>query len=411
MGARDYLSLLADGAAVIRTLRHVHGNPSPETAYVPGQTRAVVDGIHPSRVRVRVKGVRSETASTITLVVEPIDGRLPPCSPGQYVNVFVEVSGVKTSRPMSISGLRGQNALELTIKRKQGGFVSHHLVDQVQVGDELLLSGPQGDFYFMPVRDGDDLVFLAAGSGITPFMGMVEQIVERFPDVKLGLLYGSRSADDIIFRERLQNLADGHSQLRLRFVVSRPDESWPGERGRIDKEMARRFIGGESLEAKTFFICGPRQMERDLLRGLQELGVGRGRVRLESSGARDDAARLPGWPAALDPSQMFQIQIEGREQPIVARAGEPLLSSLERAGVTLTALCRSGVCGCCRTRLRSGRVVRSTSPGQRSSDREAGLILACMCHPVSDLQIAVSEDHHGVMDRQVLGRDSDPKHG
>ncbi len=395
MRLRHYLTLLGDAPTVVRTIRQVYGAPRPlEVApYQPGEAQRIADRVHPPWLTVRVERIRVETPSTRTLVVVPTSGSLPPFVPGQYVNLFVEVDGLWTSRPMSISApSRADGTMELTIKRKPGGFVSGHLLDALQVGDQLQISGPEGDFQHQRVRDGEDLVFIAAGSGVTPFMGMLEDLLERRPGARVGLLYGSRSAEEIIFRDRLEALAARHPRLRLRCALSAPAPGWDGERGRIDLPMIRRFLDGEALTGKTFFVCGPAEMERATTHALEELGVSQGRIRVEPCGCLEDVTRRPGWPVAVRADQRFEVEIEGRAEPISALAGEPLLSSLERAGVTVPVLCRSGRCGACRTRLTRGAVVRAAGAGQRQSESAAGFVHACVSHPVSDLRVEVLPD-------------------
>jgi glycine betaine catabolism B len=389
-----YLRLLADVRTIVRTLRKAYGAPRPPAGerYRPDHARRIADRIHPSSVKVRIAQLRRETPDTTTLVVEATNGALPAFSAGQYVNVFVQVQGVRTSRPMSISAPpRADGAMELTIKRKEGGLVSGHLLETLKVGDELQISGPEGELHFNPVRDGRDLVFIAAGSGVTPFMGMIEEVLGRSSDVRVALLQGSRTADAIIFRDRLQALARG-GRLRLCSTLSRSGPGWEGERGRIDAAMIGRFLEGEALAGKTFFVCGPLDLERDATRALVELGVSPSRIRVEPSGAIEDVTRRPDWPPAVRADQRFEIRVEGHAEAISARAGESLLSSFERAGVALPVLCRSGHCGSCRTRLFDGDVLRAAGPGQRHAESAAGFIHACVSHPLSDLRVAVLPD-------------------
>lgn len=385
MSARDYLPLLTDSKTIIRTLRQAFGSPRSPTKspYQRGLTARASEAVHPSRLGVKVVGVRQETASTRTLVLAPAQGRLPPFLPGQYVNVSVEVQGVRTSRPMSISSAPGsREELELTVKRLEHGFVSKYLVDRVQVGDLLTISGAEGDFHYSPVRDGEHLVMIAAGSGITPFMGMIEHLLVQRPRVRMQLLYASRDEHEIVFKERLQRLAAGHEQLSVVFVVSVPSASWSGERGRIDRGLLQRHLG--RIERYTsYFICGPSGMQRGVLGDLESMGVDRGRVRVETYGSVDDITRLS--------EEVFSLRIEGSDEVIRAPAAEPLLNTLERAGHSVPALCRSGTCGCCRTKLVDGEVKRPPEPGLRRSDQEAGFIHACISHPASDLVLRVNQ--------------------
>ncbi|MCP4594708.1 MAG: hypothetical protein GY842_28580, partial [bacterium] len=157
-----------------------------------------VSAIHPRRMRLRVTEIIQQTPTTKTFRCQRTDGPLPPFRPGQYVNVFVDVDGVLTSRPYSIAspppgGDKGGSLLELTVRDKPGGFVAPYLLHEVQVGDELETPGPQGSFYHEPLTDGDELVFLAGGSGITPFMSIIRDAfgagAETAP-LRIHLFYG-----------------------------------------------------------------------------------------------------------------------------------------------------------------------------------------------------------------------------
>ena len=107
----NYLPLLIDSPTIGRTLKQVFGSPRTpaEDPYGQMQARGFADPIHPGRTRLRVARIRRETESTSTFVLEPAAGPLPAWSAGQYVNIFVEVNGVRTSRPMSISTRSGRS--------------------------------------------------------------------------------------------------------------------------------------------------------------------------------------------------------------------------------------------------------------------------------------------------------------
>ena len=102
--------------------------------------REIVARLHPERMQLHVVDVIQATPSTKTFRLERLDGPLPPFRPGQYVNLFVEVDGVLTSRPYSIASPPpgdGESTLELTIRDKPGGFVAPYLLNEIKSGDKL----------------------------------------------------------------------------------------------------------------------------------------------------------------------------------------------------------------------------------------------------------------------------------
>ncbi len=348
--------------------------------------RRVVDRLHPRRMRLRVAEIAKETSTTKTLRLERTDGSLPPFRPGQYVNLFVDADGVLTSRPYSISSPPGSALLELTVRDKPGGFVAPYLLNEVQVGDVLESTGPAGHFYHEPLIDGDDLVFLAGGSGITPFMSIIRDAVQHDRRLKMHLLYGSRVPEDVIYGEEVAELARCHANLSYSLVISEPPPDHGGLSGLLDARLIREQIG--TITGRTFYICGPNIMVDFCLAALDELGVPRHKIRRELYGPPADVTQEPGWPEGLAADTLFSVEVEGRST-IRAPAGEPLLNSLERYGLVVPAVCRSGECSACRVRLLAGQVYMPEHTGLRESDRAHGYIHSCVAYPLQDLQVSL----------------------
>ena len=203
----------------------------------------VVSRIHPRRMNLRVAEILPQTATAKTFCFERIDGPLPPFRAGQYVNVMVNVEGVRTSRPYSISSAPMAERLELTVRDKPGGFVAPYLFNNLKVGDVLETTGPAGHFYHEPLIDGEDLVFLAGGSGITPFMSMIRDTVQRQRPLKINLLYGSRTPEDVIFKSELEKLAAVCSNFTFSLVISEPPEGYAGLKGFLDSKLIAHLVG------------------------------------------------------------------------------------------------------------------------------------------------------------------------
>ena len=344
----------------------------------------VVSRFHPKSMALRLKETSDETTETKTLRFERVDGSVPPFRAGQYVNLFLEVDGVMTSRPFSISSRPGCGHVDLTIQRKPGGFVSGHIVDNVKIGDELRSTGPVGSFYHEPLIDGSDLVFLAGGSGITPFMSIIRDQAERGWPLKIQLLYGSRDPSAVIFGAELAELAKSTDRFTYDDVISEPPDGFEGLTGFLDAKLIKEKV--DDLSAKTFYVCGPVAMYDHCTAALEELEVPVHRIRSEIYGPPDDITKEPGWPEDVAGDAEFEVKVVGRGT-IRAAAREPLLNSLERAGIVAPAVCRSGECSVCRTRITSGKVFMPPETGVRESDLEYGFVHPCVCYPLEDLEI------------------------
>lgn len=346
----------------------------------------VVSRIHPKRMKLQVVEILSQTDTAKTFRFERLDGPLPPFRAGQYVNVMVNVDGVRTSRPYSISSAPMAERLELTVRDKPGGFVAPYLFKELKVGDVLETTGPAGHFYYEPLIDGEDLVFLAGGSGITPFMSMIRDAVQRRRRLKIDLLYGCRTPEDVIFRAELDKLAATYSNFTLCVVISEPQEGYGGLKGFLDSTLIAQLVG--DIRGQTFYMCGPRAMHDFCRAALKEMEVPQRKIRYELCGAPDDVSKEPGWPEGLSKDVVFEVDVAGKKM-ILAKAGEPLLNAFDRSGLVVPALCRSGECSACRIRLLAGRVFVPSQATVRESDRTAGYIHSCVSYPIDNLKIRI----------------------
>jgi glycine betaine catabolism B len=345
------------------------------------QTRRAVEAIHPEHMRLRVVGIddRTPTIRSYRLVRE--DGELPPFRPGQYVNLWVDIDGVRTHRPYSICSIPGEDHLELSVKDVPGGFVAAHLRETVQVGDLLDSSGPGCNFVHEPLADGLDLVLLAGGCGVTPFLSMVRQLASDGWPARVHLIHGCTAPDEAMDGEELIGLAAASDRFRYHTVFSAAPTAERG--GLLDARRIGDLVG--EVGGKTFFVCGPPAMIELCRSALSELGVEDHRVRFELPGVPQDVTAAPGWPTEIAPTDTFDLQIGDRSIP--ASAGEPLLCTLERHGLEIPGRCRSGECAACRTRLLSGQVYELPTAHVRESDRHYGYIHPCASYPISDLEL------------------------
>ncbi len=347
------------------------------------QAYRTVEALHPRSMRLRVAEVREETPSTRTFRLERTDGPLPPFRPGQYVSLAVTVGAVRTTRAYSISSPPGVGHLDLTVRREPAGFVSPFLFERAVPGWEVTTSGPTGSFVHEPLIDRGAPLLIAGGSGITPFMSMIRDQARRGWGCPIDLLYGSRTADDVIFGDELAALAAAHDELGYRLVLSEPGPGYDGPAGLLGAEQIRAVAG--DLRGRTVLICGPAAMAEHTGAALAELGVPAHKLRRERFGPPADVTRAPGWPPDLPATRRVRVEVVGH-RTFTAAVGEPLLHSLERHGLPHRSSCRTGECADCRVRVRSGTAFE-VAPGVRQADRALGVVHACASYPLEDLVI------------------------
>ena len=347
----------------------------------------LVTRLHPDLLQLKVSQVIEEVDAVKTIRLVRDSGQLPPFEAGQYINLYVKIDGVVTSRPYSISSSPSQSAyFDLTIKRTDGGFVSNYLLDHVAVSDRLESTGPAGEFHYNPLYHGDDLVMLAGGSGITPMMSMVREFISRGSDKKIHLVYICRTPDDVIYRRELESF-DQHCDLfTFTMVISRPADGYRGVTGHITAELLTELL--QNINEKTYYLCGPTGMCNSAKRDLLNLGVRPGRIRQENFGESADVTEMAGWPEQVKKGSTVTIKVSGGSV-FEAPVGEPLLNSLDRAGVSVPSSCHSGECSLCRVKLVKGDVYQLPDSKERVSDRQYGYIHSCSAYATGEIEIEI----------------------
>ena len=386
MDTKDYRTQI-EGFAEIQREVEVLRKYGVDYLTQKGKVGQVINMLHPKRLSLLVSEVRQETRTTKTFRLVSADAYLPPFQSGQYINLFLEVGGVRTSRPYSIASPPSQTGFyDIAVRRVADGFVSSYLLDEVRVGDRFESTSPSGNFFHNPLFHGDDLVFLAGGSGITPFMSMIREVTDRGLRRYIHLIYGSQHPDDIIFQEELEDRRKRHGNFKITPVISDPPSGYVGLTGFITADLIQKTVG--DVSSKTFYVCGPEEMYAFCLPELEKLGIAKRRIRLEVFGPPQDVTTQPGWPEDLSGDAMFNVRVKGG-RTIAARAGEPMMISLEKAGIPIPASCRSWECSLCRTKLVAGKVFQPQGAKLRKSDRLFGYIHPCLAYPLEDCEIMI----------------------
>jgi ferredoxin-NADP reductase len=354
------------------------------------KTASDIARLHPKRLNLSVSEIFQDTPSTKTFRLKSNDLILPPFQAGQYINLYTSVDGVETARPYAISSCPTEREYyDLTVKIVEGGFVTHYLLsDQVKVGQTFSATSPMGTFYHNPIFHGDDLVFLAGGSGGAPARSMIESLMHqnanRGLNINFHLVYGNSYENDVIFQHSFRELADKHHNFTLTEIVSRPTESYTGLTGHLNKDRLVELLG--DVSNKTFYVCGPTPFNDFCQQQLKELGVADKRIRIECNGPPKNPGGLTGWPQVVSEEDEVTVTVKGRGQ-FIAKTGEPLLNSLERNGYTVENACRSGECSLCRVKVLEGEVFNPPEALLRKSDKDFGWVHSCVAYPTTDIEI------------------------
>ncbi|MBK5568143.1 benzoate 1,2-dioxygenase electron transfer component BenC [Ensifer sp. SSB1] len=188
----------------------------------------------------------------------------PAFLPGQYVNIDVPGSG--QSRSYSFSSSPGETRLAFLIKKIPGGVMSTWL-ERAQVGTQLELTGPLGSFYLREVQR--PLLFLAGGTGLAPFLSMLEVLARTNPEHKVHLIYGVTRDLDLVLVEEIEAYTKRLANFTYTTVVADAASNHQ-RKGWVTQHMPEDVLNGGDLDV---YLCGPPPMVDAVRKHLDDTGV------------------------------------------------------------------------------------------------------------------------------------------
>jgi ferredoxin-NADP reductase len=318
-----------------------------------------------AEVRAEVVEVRRETRDTATLVLRPNRlwrGHLA----GQHVALTVELSGVRRTRTFSLSSApsRGDGLVEVTVKARPGGAVTPRLLREVPPGQVVTLSQAQGTFV-LPEPLPEQILLISGGSGVTPVMAMLRELLLSGSRGEVVFLHHARSPEDVIFGEELRELArSGPGWLRVEVETGEVSPERPG----LTEASLEALV--PDYERWATWVCGPEPLMAAVQRAFEARGAA-GNVHTERFSVR------PGSGEGKVSFRRSGREAEGK--------GKALLVLAEEAGLKPRSGCRAGICHLCTCKKVSG-VTRDMRTGALSAEGEVEIQL-CVSEPLGAVML------------------------
>ncbi|WP_285029002.1 ferredoxin--NADP reductase [Mycolicibacterium sp. lyk4-40-TYG-92] len=304
---------------------------------------------------------------------------------GQFLTLRIPATDGAVSRCYSLSSSPSADEhLKVTVKRTSGGLASNWLCDHATAGMTLESLTPAGAFTVRPAES--ELIFVAAGSGITPVISMIRAVLLQ-SGRRVTLVYANRDRESVIFAAELTELLAAHDD---RLTVAHWLESESG----LPTPAALRTLLPAAPGAETAaYLCGPAAFMDVAAAALHNAGVAREHVHREVFvSLATDAFAAPepaaGNASAAD-SATATVEIDGDTHEISWPRGEVLLDALLNQGIDAPYACREGNCGACAYTLRQGEVSMRVNDTLDDYELGIGVRLACQSLPESDRLTAV----------------------
>ena len=342
------LTGLLDGA---RKVAHALATP-----LVPADYLDLLDPLRAGAdLRGRIVDVTPETADSATLTIQPGRG-WKGHAPGQYIRIGIDIDGVRHWRAYSLTHRADatDGLISITPKAIPGGAVSNHLVRATTPGTLVMLDQATGDFT-LPATLPAKTLFITAGSGITPVIGMLRNSLDELGDVVQ--IHCAPSERDVIFRDELLSYAAA-SRLTLH-------ENHDDVAGVLDLASLDSLV--PDWREREVWVCGPT--------GLLDAAE----AHWANAGLADRLHVERFRPSVVEPGEGGTVTFETSGVTVDADGATPILDAGEAAGVLMPSGCRMGICFGCVVPLREG-AVRDLRTGEiTSTDENSGTVPIQTC--------------------------------
>jgi ferredoxin-NADP reductase len=322
-------------------------------------------------VRGRIEEVNHEAGDAVTVLIKP-GHAFPGHEPGQYIRIGFDIDGKRHWRAYSLTSDPGRpdGLISITPKTVDEGVVSPYVNRKLKPGTICVLSDIEGQFV-LPDPPPERILFISAGSGITPIMAMLRKLAREDQLKDVVHLHSAPTRDDVIFGEQLRIIARRHEGLKLHFQHTREGDGriQPGDLDRLCHDWRERET----------FLCGPAEMLDDFEPRWQEedLEDKLHMERFQPIIGGDGAAEGEGGTVKFLESD---VEAEGD-------GSQPILVIGEEAGIEMPFGCRMGICHTCVGKLCSGKL-RDMRSGEVHGE-EGEIVRTCVNAPEGPVEIAL----------------------
>ncbi|MFD0863100.1 2Fe-2S iron-sulfur cluster-binding protein [Sungkyunkwania multivorans] len=332
----------------------------------------------------KIKEIKRETPSAVSVSFD-VPAELKDTfqfEAGQYITIKKEIDGEELRRAYSICEAPQNENLKVAIKEMPNGTFSKFANQSLQEGTVLEVMPPEGRFTFIPNGTVKNIAAFAAGSGITPILGIAKTVLQNDVENTFTLVYGNRSLEDTIFRDELLELKEKYTErFNLYFVYSQSDED-DALFGRIDRSIVNLITKNKHKDTAfdAFYLCGPQAMIETVSDTLVENGIDKTKILFELFTSEDTEATID---ADLEGKTKVKVLVDDEEFEFVMDQKQTVLEAALKENIDAPYSCQGGICSSCIAKLKEGKVVMDKNQILTDGELEEGFILTCQSHPTT----------------------------
>ena len=333
--------------------------------------------------KLAIKEVRRETKDAVSIQFQ-IPAELATqyqFTSGQYVTLKLTLDGVALRRPYSICSAPASGELRIAVKAVPHGVFSNFANTQLKAGDLVEVGVPEG-YFQLPTNPTHQKSYMAiaAGSGITPILSMIESVLAEEPQSSFALVYGNKTPEDTIFYTQVQELQAEHvERFSVQYVFSRAKAD-QALFGRIDKSTLHYYFNQHpNSSIDNYFLCGPESMIQEISAELKTKNIPESAIKFELF----STAPAEKTDQASQGNTAISILVDGETTTFEMSQKQTVLEAALKKGIDAPYSCQGGICSSCLGRVTKGSAHMVKNTILSDAEVAEGLILTCQAHPTS----------------------------
>jgi len=338
-----------------------------------------------------IKEIRRETQNAVSIVFEIPENLKSTFQyiAGQYITIKKELNGSDVRRSYSICSAPNSEEFRIAVKAVPNGTFSLFATSKLMEGDVLDVAPPEGRFILESDKNNENnYLAIAAGSGITPIMGMIKEVLINEPSSTFNLIYSNKSEEETIFKSEIDQFLNQYpNQFAVFYIYSRVAVD-NALFGRVD-EGNIRFILNKNYSNTTFdtsFLCGPEPMIDVAKTVLINYGIKSSAILTELFSS------TPVEPQEIHQgTSLITVLVDDEETTFEMETSNTILTAALNEGIDAPYSCQGGICSSCLAKITSGSAVMDKNTILSDEEVEEGFILTCQAHPISQ-KIAIDYD-------------------
>lgn len=335
-----------------------------------------------------IKNITKETSDAVSISFDIPEDLKPEYSftPGQYLTVRTNINSKEIRRSYSICSAPNSGELRVAVKQINYGVFSTYANTILKEGEHLDVAIPEGKFVLNTNKEHKkNYGAFVAGSGITPVMAMIKDVLQNEPKSSFVLMYGNKSSENTIFHDELNALKKKYfGRFFLYYTYTKSNES-EALFGRIDNEKVNYILQNKhkSTIFDSFYLCGPEEMITLVSEELQHNHVSKKQIHYELFTASTVQVPKVEQSTEFNGTAKMTVLVDDEETTITIKQDETLLDAALKNGIDAPYSCQGGVCSSCMCLVTKGEVQLLKNSILTDDEIEEGITLACQAVPKS----------------------------